>query len=102
LLIINQLVVDTVDLLKKLVMGSLLSNLAFLQDKDMVSLSDSGQSMSDDDSRDGLEFFLHLLDRLLHFHLVLFVQSAGCLVKDQELRLLDESSRERDSLLLTA
>ena len=83
-------------------MGSLLSNLAFLQDQDMVSLPDSGQSMSDDDSRDGPEFLLHLLYRLLHFHLVLFVESAGCLVKDQELRLLDEGSRERDSLLLTA
>ena len=63
-------------------MGSLFSNLAFLQDQDMVSLPDSGQSMSDDDSRDGLEFLFHLFYRLLHFHLVLFVEGAGCLVKD--------------------
>ena len=63
-------------------MGSLLSNLAFLQDQDMVSLPDSGESMSDDDSRDGLEFLFHLFYRLLHFHLVLFVEGAGCLVKD--------------------
>ena len=88
--------------LKKFVMSAFLNDLSFVHHDYGVCISDGGQSVSNNDSCDITKFLLHLFNGFLNLTLVLFIQSTGSLVKEQDLWIFNENSCKCYSLLLSS
>mmetsp|Transcript_29454 Transcript_29454/g.85869 ORF Transcript_29454/g.85869 Transcript_29454/m.85869 type:complete len:201 (-) Transcript_29454:1358-1960(-) len=84
----------------QLFVAPLLRDLAAPQEDDFVSTTDSAQTVGDDKGSAPLPLSQEPVQRRLHNSLALVVQCAGGFVKDEYLRLADESSRDGHSLLL--
>ena len=69
-----------------------------LQNDNEIAFFDGRQSMGDHQGGGPLR---NLINSLLDFPLGLRIQSRSRLVKDKDLRILDESPSNSDSLLLT-
>ena len=68
-------------------------------DDDLVRVADRGKSVCD---RDGSPVFGQFLQALLDPAFAFIVQGTGCLVQDQDWRILQEHPCDGDTLLLTA
>jgi hypothetical protein len=88
--------------LQNLLVISLLDDLALAHHNDVVSMPDGGESVGDHYSGDGSKVLADLIDGILDFLLVLFVQSTCCLIKKEDLWFLNKGSSDGYSLLLTA
>ena len=91
--------VDTFFNRDEVVVSSTLHDLTVLHDDDLVSVTDSAQSVSNDDDR-LLSTVDQLVQGLLHLVLGLSIQSGGGLVEQKNLRLADQSTSNGDALLL--
>ena len=83
----------------QLLIGAVLRDLALVHHDDAVALLDCRHAVCNHDARAALH---RPVQRLLHDLLALLVQSAGGLVEDHDLRRLDQSSSDGDTLFLTA
>jgi hypothetical protein len=88
--------------LQNLLVISLFDDLALAHHNDVVSMPDCGESVSDHYSGDGSKVLADLIDGILDFLLVLLVQSTCCLIKKEDLWLLNKGSCDGYPLLLTA
>ena len=91
--------VDTFFNRDEVVVSSTLHDLTVLHDDDLVSVTDSAQSVSNDDDR-LLSTVDQLVQGLLHLVLGLSIQSGGGLVEQKNLRLADQGTSNGDALLL--
>src|SRR3954470_19293282 len=82
---------------KQLVMGSLLDDLAVLQDDDQVGIADRREAVGDDEGRAAVQ---EPSQRTLDLSFRADVDGARCLVEDQDPRVCQERARERDQLTL--
>ena len=82
-------------------MSSFFDNLAVFEHHNFAGISDGRKSMSDNNNR-LITCRLQLVKSLLHLVLALSIKRAGSLIKQQHFRLPNQSSRDRDPLLLTA
>ena len=81
-------------------MCSLLDNLSFTHDDNLVSVDDRAEPMGDDN--DSLLLFIEQgVKSLLNLMFTLSIEGAGSLIEEQDSRLADESTGDSDSLLLT-
>ena len=80
-------------------MGTFLDDLTLPHHNDLVSIDDRAQPVGDHDNS-LLLFFKKLVEGLLDLELALGVQSTGRLVEEQDARLADQGTCNRDSLLL--
>lgn len=85
--------------LGELVKGPVFSNDAVFEDRDSVAPFNGGHPVSDHNARAVLHYFLK---GKLHFLLGLLVQGRCRFVKQQDVRLAHNSTRDGNSLLLTA
>ena len=88
--------------LQNLLVISLFDDLTLAHHNDVVSMPDGGESVGDHYSGDGSKVLADLIDGILDFLLVLFVQSTCCLIKKEDLWFLNKGSSDGYSLLLTA
>ena len=83
----------------QLLAAALLDDVHAVHNSDSVSTPHCGEAVRDDKARfafaQNVKAFLNLLLRDA-------VQSGSCLVQDQDGRILEEDSRDRDTLLLSA
>jgi len=97
----DQVVVNTVLNLDKIVVSATLHDFAVLHNDNLVSIADRAQSVRDHDDC-LLSAVDQLVESLLHLVLRLSIQSRGRLVEQKELGLADQSTRNGDALLLAA
>lgn len=83
-------------------MITLLNDLALLHNYDVVSVSDSRESMSNHNGSDGAEIGSDLVYCSLDLLFILFVKGRCGLIKEKNFRFLNESSGNGYPLLLTA
>jgi hypothetical protein len=70
-----------------------LHDLACLHYNNLISILDSGKSMSDNYGGDmAAELLPNLINCSLNLSFVSFVKSTGCLIKQENLRFLDKCS----------
>ena len=95
----NKLLVTTVEG-NELVVSTLLDDLSFTHDNDLVRVNDRAEPMGDDN--DSLLLFVEQgVKSLLNLMFTLSIEGAGSLIEEQDSRLADESTGDSDSLLLT-
>jgi len=82
---------------REMLKRTILDNLPFLNYYNPVTFHYRAQSMCNDDGRTTVH---SLVQCCLHYFLALLVQCARGLVQDQNLRVLNERTRDRDSLFL--
>lgn len=82
-------------------MRSCLYDLAVLQNDNSVAVLNRGEPVRYDDDR-LLMLRDEVFDRLLNLVFAFCVQGAGCLIKNQNLWVFDQSPSDGDSLLLAA
>ena len=82
----------------ELIKGAVLDDLALVHHDDPIALHDRRHTMRDDDR---CSTFHGSIEGLLNDLLTLLIKGRGCLVKDENLGVLDESTRDGNSLLLS-
>ena len=80
-------------------MASSLDDLTSIHDTDEICSNDRAQAVRDHKHR---VLALEAFDGLLHQALALCVQCAGCFIKDQQIRIAQDSPRQGKSLPLSA
>src|SRR6516162_10148850 len=85
--------------LDKIVMAAILENAARVDGDDPVSAPHGREPVGDDEYGAALGDFLHVL---LNHPLALIIKRARRLVEDQDPGVGDQSTRDRDPLLLTS
>src|ERR1700730_209705 len=81
--------------LEQLLMRALFDNLSMLHDKDVLGISDCGQTMRDDHC---CAAHSDVLKRFLDGNLCLIIDSGGRLIKNENRRLADHSSSNGQTL----
>ena len=84
---------------QKLLPGTLLHDMLGIHNRDAIGVADCGETMGDHD--DGLTL-AEAIDALLDSLFRDAVQRRGCLIKDQDRRILQEDTRDGNTLLLSA
>ncbi len=80
-------------------MGALFDDANACEHQDAVGMADGGETVSDDQGGSAVG---EIEQRLLNRPFALVVERAGCLVEDQDRRILEESARYREALPLAA
>ena len=80
-------------------MGAALLDSGMVDDDDLIGVADRAQPMGD---HDGGPPARKLFERTLDMPFALVVECTGRLVKDQNLRILEENPRNRNPLFLPA
>ena len=83
----------------QLLIGSILHNLAVVDDEDLFAVANRAQSVSNDDRSSALH---RSVQRLLHDFLALLVQSRSRFIENQDLWVFDKCTSNGDPLLLAA
>src|SRR5260370_38435333 len=83
----------------KIVMAAILDNAARVDDDDPVGAPHGREPVGDDEDGAALGDLLHVL---LNHPLALIIKPARRLIEDQTPRVGDQSTRDRDPLLLTS
>jgi len=80
--------------------GSHFNALSMINHEDFVSVSNCGKTMGDYNRGYLAELLPHLLNRVLNFKLILFVERTCCFIENEQFGLFNESTSKSDALLL--
>ena len=80
-------------------MGSLLHDAAGINHIDAVGMEHRGKTMGDDEARTPDH---QIVERRLHDLLALRIECGGCLIEDEDARILQDGTRDGNALTLTA
>lgn len=91
--------VEVRPVIHELIVSALLNKFAGLNDEDHIAVLNRRDSVCHTQTSLALHQFVECL---LHDLLVFMIESAGCFVEQENVRVLDDCSGNSDSLLLTA